>query len=181
MPLQRRLPKRGFTNIFKKKYHVINLGDLPLPLGEGLKVNDELLRKLKIIKGPKLPIRVLGEGEINDAVTYEVHYASKAAKAKIEKAGGTLIILPLDSFKPSSKGKAKPVKKEAQKQVKLDKDAQPEIPAEAEAQAQPEVPAEPEAPAEAEAEAEAQAQPEAPAEPEAQAPEEQESEPKPEE
>lgn len=86
MPLHRRLPKRGFTNIFKREYAIINLGRLDK--FEGDVFNLDLLVKLGIVKKPGEGLKVLGAGELTRAITVEAHMFSKTAIEKIEKAGG---------------------------------------------------------------------------------------------
>jgi len=92
MPLQRRLPKRGFTNRFKKQYAIINLKDL-----ERFAPNSELdanaLREAGLVGRVKDGVALLGDGEISHALTIKVHRASKKAKEKIEAAGGKVEIL----------------------------------------------------------------------------------------
>ncbi len=85
MPLHRRLPKRGFTNIFRTEYAVVNLEQLAR-LGE-TSVNPELLRKAGLVKR-NLPVKVLGDGELSTALTVQAHKFSKSAQEKITKAGG---------------------------------------------------------------------------------------------
>ena len=85
MPLHRRLPKRGFTNIFKKEYAVVNL-DRIAALGEST-VTLELLRKAGLA-GKRDLVKVLGDGELKAAVTVQAHKFSKSAQEKISKAGG---------------------------------------------------------------------------------------------
>jgi large subunit ribosomal protein L15 len=85
MPLHRRLPKRGFTNIFKKEYAVVNL-DRIAALGEST-VTLELLRKTGLA-GKRDLVKVLGDGELKTAVTVQAHKFSKSAQDKISKAGG---------------------------------------------------------------------------------------------
>ncbi len=85
MPLHRRLPKRGFTNIFKKEYAVVNL-DRIAALGEST-VTLELLRKAGLA-GKRDLVKVLGDGELKTAVTVQAHKFSKSAQEKISKAGG---------------------------------------------------------------------------------------------
>ncbi|MGP8243600.1 MAG: 50S ribosomal protein L15 [Bryobacteraceae bacterium] len=86
MPLHRRLPKRGFTNIFKKRYAVVNLGRLEKLEGDSFTV-DQLL-KLGIVKKLGDGVKILGTGQLTRKITVEAHQFSKAAVAKIEKAGG---------------------------------------------------------------------------------------------
>mgnify|MGYP001481414259 CR=1 FL=1 len=86
MPLHRRLPKQGFTSIFKKQYRIINLFQLDR-LTES-EITPEMLMEKSLISGKKYPLRVLGKGEISRAITVKAHYFSKNAKEKIEAAGG---------------------------------------------------------------------------------------------
>ena len=86
MPIHRRLPKRGFTNIFKKRYAVVNLGKLEKLDGDSFTV-DRLL-ELGIVKKLGDGLKVLGTGQLNRKITVEAHQFSKSAVEKIEKAGG---------------------------------------------------------------------------------------------
>jgi len=90
MPLHRRLPKRGFTNIFKKEYAVVNL-DRIAALGEST-VTLELLRKAGLA-GKRDLVKVLGDGELKAAVTVHAHKFSKSAQDKITKAGGKIEVV----------------------------------------------------------------------------------------
>ena len=87
MPLQRRLPKRGFTNIFKKQYAIVNLGDLA-KLDPKEKVTPELLAQRGLIGRLNDGLRVLGGGELTAPLQISAHYFSKSAAEKIAKAGG---------------------------------------------------------------------------------------------
>ena len=89
MPLFRRLPKRGFTNIFKKEYAVINVADLNV-FEEGTEITPEFLIENKFIKAGKAKdgIRILGDGELNVKLTVKAQHFSKSAKEKIEACGG---------------------------------------------------------------------------------------------
>ena len=92
MPLQRRLPKRGFTNIFKKTYAVINLKDLErLGPRENLELMD--LKEAGLVKREYDGVKVLGEGNLSFPLALKVHGASKTARAKIEAAGGKVEIV----------------------------------------------------------------------------------------
>lgn len=91
MPLQRRLPKRGFRNIFKKEYSIINLDDLK-SFDEGLTITPELLLEKRIIKKIKDGIKILGNGDINKPVIIKATKISESAKEKIEAAGGKIVI-----------------------------------------------------------------------------------------
>jgi large subunit ribosomal protein L15 len=90
MPLHRRMPKRGFTNIFRKEFSIVSLEKLAT-LGETT-ITPEVLRKLGVIKG-KLPVKILGDGEITTALTVSAHKFSKTAQDKITKAGGKVEVL----------------------------------------------------------------------------------------
>jgi large subunit ribosomal protein L15 len=89
MPIQRRLPKRGFTNIFAKNYAVVNIRDLSR-FAAGTTVDEALLVKRGIVKGPHDGIKLLGQGEIDVSLTVKVDRASRSAQDKIEAAGGSL-------------------------------------------------------------------------------------------
>ena len=91
MPLHRRLPKRGFTNIFKTEYEVVNLERLA-SLGES-EITPELLRKAGVVSSRKTLVKVLGQGELKGAITVRAHKFSKSAQEKIEKAGGKITVL----------------------------------------------------------------------------------------
>jgi large subunit ribosomal protein L15 len=86
MPLHRRLPKRGFTNIFKKEYTVVNLTVLG-DLGEAT-VNPEVLYNRGILKSRTGMVKILGNGELSTALTVSAHKFSASAQEKITKAGG---------------------------------------------------------------------------------------------
>jgi len=91
MPLIRRLPKRGFNNAaFHKEFAIVNLSDLN-EFKAGTVVNEELLRKSKLVRGHVAGIKILGDGELKHALKIEADKVSESAKAKIEKAGGTII------------------------------------------------------------------------------------------
>ena len=90
MPLHRRMPKRGFTNIFRKEYNIVSLERL-VELGETT-ITPEVLRKAGVIK-TKHPVKILGDGELKTALTVSAHKFSKAAQEKITKAGGKVEVL----------------------------------------------------------------------------------------
>jgi len=87
MPYFQRLPKRGFTNIFKKKWNVINIGDLN-NFEEGTVVTPELLLEAGLLKSLHDPLKVLGDGELDRKLEVHAHRFSKQAQVKIEAAGG---------------------------------------------------------------------------------------------
>ena len=88
MPLHRRLPKRGFSNMFRTEYAVVNLDQLEAQFDKGETVSPETLRKAGLIHGKKLPIKVLGRGEITKALTVQAHKFSGKAAEKLAAAGG---------------------------------------------------------------------------------------------
>lgn len=90
MPLHRRLPKRGFTNIFREEYNIVNLEKLAL-LGEST-INPDVLRKAGVIS-TKRRVKILGDGELKSAITVQAHKFSKSAQEKITKAGGKVEVL----------------------------------------------------------------------------------------
>lgn len=101
MPLHRRLPKRGFTNIFRQEYQVLSLDTIEL-FAATKNVTDltlDSMKSLGLLKKKKALVKVLANGEINVAVTVYAHKFSKQAQEKIEKAGGKAIVLgaPVDA------------------------------------------------------------------------------------
>ncbi len=87
MPFHRRLPKRGFTNIFKKRYAIVNVGRLGQL--EGDRFSPARLLELGVIRKLEDGLKILGTGELTRPVTVEAHLFSKAALEKIQAAGGT--------------------------------------------------------------------------------------------
>ncbi len=87
MPLQRRLPKRGFTNIFGKEYTIVNLDKLN-GFEDGAIVTPKLLKSVGIIKKWKDGVKILGNGELEKSLTVKAHRFSKSALSKIQDAGG---------------------------------------------------------------------------------------------
>ncbi|KXF77591.1 50S ribosomal protein L15 [Paramesorhizobium deserti] len=95
MPIYRRLPKRGFTNIFAKSYNVVSVGRVQQAIDAGKldakqAITAEALKAAGVIRRPKDGVRLLADGEITAKVSFEVAGASKAAIEKIEKAGGSV-------------------------------------------------------------------------------------------
>lgn len=92
MPIQRRLPKFGFTNLFKKEFQVVNVEDL-----EKIKKKDgitpEVLYKNGLIRKKQVPVKILGNGELKSKVNIKVNAVSKTAQEKIEKQGGSVTLL----------------------------------------------------------------------------------------
>jgi large subunit ribosomal protein L15 len=91
MPLHRRLPKRGFTNIFKKEYAIINVGRLALL--EGNEFTPELLMSLGVIKSMGDGLKILGSGDVTRPIQVQAHLFSKSALEKIQAAGGSAKVI----------------------------------------------------------------------------------------
>ncbi len=91
MPLHRRLPKRGFTNIFKKEYSAVNLDKLVKIRKKEIKLQD--MKNAGIIKKESEMIKILGRGDMASAKTIHAHKFSRSAMKKIEKAGGKAILI----------------------------------------------------------------------------------------
>ncbi len=96
MPLQRRIPKFGFTNIFKEIYQVVNLNALQRIANENKIekiLNLEELKNLGLISSTKKPVKILGKGELKAKINLEVNAVSQSAKEKIESAGGSIKLI----------------------------------------------------------------------------------------
>jgi large subunit ribosomal protein L15 len=91
MPLHRRLPKRGFTNIFKKQYAIVNLGQLEKL--EGSEFTVDRLQSLGLVNKLGDGVKILAGGELTRPITVEAHHFSKAAEEKIQKLGGSAKVL----------------------------------------------------------------------------------------
>jgi large subunit ribosomal protein L15 len=91
MPLHRRLPKRGFTNIFKKEFAIVNLVQLEKLEGDTFTVDS--LRELGLVKKLGEGLKVLGNGTLTRKISVEAHHFSKSALEKIQKAGGTAQVI----------------------------------------------------------------------------------------
>ncbi|MGE5429692.1 MAG: 50S ribosomal protein L15 [Syntrophomonadaceae bacterium] len=97
MPLQRRIPKRGFTNIFKIEYVAVNVGKIQKlvedkKLTDGL-VNSAVLYKSGLISNANAPFKILGDGDLKAKLTVETYACSESARQKIEAAGGTIKLI----------------------------------------------------------------------------------------
>jgi len=92
MPLIRRVPKRGFFNIFRKTYEIVNLSDIT---GKELggEITPDILKTAGLVNKSDTKVKVLGSGEINKALNIKAHAFSKSAREKIEKAGGTVEVI----------------------------------------------------------------------------------------
>ncbi|GAC1446530.1 MAG: 50S ribosomal protein L15 [Pyrinomonadaceae bacterium] len=93
MPLQRRLPKRGFTNIFKKEWIEVSLSALENSFDTDTEITPEVLHARGLIKKAKRDVVVLGTGEVTKALKVSAHRFTKSAREKIEKAGGSVMII----------------------------------------------------------------------------------------
>ena len=93
MPLHRRLPKRGFTNIFKKEWIEVSLSALEQSFDGGEEVTPELLHERGLIKKARRDVVVLGTGDISKALRISAHRFTKSAREKIEKAGGAVTVI----------------------------------------------------------------------------------------
>ncbi len=94
MPLVRRVPKRGFTNKWALKIATVNIGALEKAFDKGGEVTPESLKEKSLVTGRWDELKVLGDGELSKALTVSAHRFSKSAQEKIEKAGGTVVVLP---------------------------------------------------------------------------------------
>lgn len=97
MPLHRRLPKRGFTNIFAKDFNIVSVGRIQQAIDAGkldakAPVTAASLKEAGVLKRVKDGVRLLSDGELTAAVTFQIEGASKAAIAAVEKAGGSVAI-----------------------------------------------------------------------------------------
>jgi len=91
MPLHRRLPKRGFTNIFKVEYSIVNVGDLARFEGE---ITPERLLEAGVVRKLLAGVKVLGDGEVTRAIVVHAHRFSRSAREKIAAAGGRAELIP---------------------------------------------------------------------------------------
>ncbi|HHQ47814.1 MAG TPA: 50S ribosomal protein L15 [Acidobacteria bacterium] len=89
MPLVRRIPKRGFANIFRVEYQIVNLRDLETAFDNGSEVNLEALASKGLVRPGKGPVKILANGELTKKLAVSANKFSRAAQAKIEAAGGS--------------------------------------------------------------------------------------------
>ena len=113
MPLNRRMPKHGFNNPFPTELAVVNVGDLDV-FAAGAVVDEKALREKGLVKGPWDGVKVLGTGELSLKLTIKATGFSESAKAKIEKAGGTVEVIK-HTPKPIERHKHKKAKAAARK------------------------------------------------------------------
>lgn len=93
MPLQRRLPKRGFTSIFKKEYEIVNLKRLEEKFDGGTEITLELLKQVNLIHSVNDRVKILGQGELTKQFHVHAHAFSKSAVEKIKAAGGEITVV----------------------------------------------------------------------------------------
>lgn len=104
-PLQRRLPKFGFNSPNRKEFAVVNVGDLTR-FDAGATVDEVALRKAGLVKGRWTGVKLLGEGTLSRKVAVHVHRVSAKARELVEKAGGTVELVPLMTHKPEAAARA---------------------------------------------------------------------------
>ncbi|MEA1960593.1 MAG: 50S ribosomal protein L15 [Bacillota bacterium] len=92
MPLQRRVPKRGFTNIFKKEYAIVNVRDLNM-FEDGTVVTVDLLKENGLVNKVVDGVKILGDGDLEKTITVQAHKVSKAAEEKITARGGKIEVI----------------------------------------------------------------------------------------
>jgi large subunit ribosomal protein L15 len=109
MPLHRRMPKRGFFNIFRVEYTVVNLNSLAT-LDETT-ITPEVLRQSGLVSDKRALVKILGDGEVNKALTVQAHKFSKSAQEKIEKAGGKAELIRLHQHEQHTQTKKSKTKK----------------------------------------------------------------------
>lgn len=103
MPLIRRMPKRGFTNSqFRRVFALVNVKTLELCCEKGAEVDARSLSESGAVRDAKLPLKILGEGELTKKLTVTAAKFSASAKAKIEAAGGTVVEVPLKKWRRST-------------------------------------------------------------------------------
>lgn len=93
MPLQRRLPKRGFHNKFRVERQVVNVRDIEARFEAGAEINPEVLMDRGLVNNLNKPIKLLGDGELTKSLKITVHACSKKAKEVVEKAGGEVQVI----------------------------------------------------------------------------------------
>ena len=114
-PLVRRVPKRGFTNIFGATVAEVNVGDLEELFEAGATVTPAALKEKGMVKRRYDVLKVLGDGELTKKLTVSAHRFSASAKEKIEKAGGTAAVIPGRTTVAEKRAQAKAAKKSAAK------------------------------------------------------------------
>lgn len=92
MPLQRRLPKRGFRSLFKKEYQIVNLSSLE-KCGHAEVINPLVMKNAGLVKKENMPVKILGDGSVTVALTVQAHAFSQSAKEKILASGGKVELI----------------------------------------------------------------------------------------
>jgi large subunit ribosomal protein L15 len=92
MPLHRRIPKRGFTNTFRREYAILNVKDLER-FQTGASITPATLAEAGLVRTAGIPVKILGEGSLSKALTVSAHRFSKSAAEKIRAAGGSLEVI----------------------------------------------------------------------------------------
>ncbi|MBI2955725.1 MAG: 50S ribosomal protein L15 [Acidobacteria bacterium] len=105
MPLHRRLPKHGFTNIFRQEYAIVNVAALNV-FAAGDEVTPERLRERGLVRRRSAGVKILGEGELGVKLQVAAHAFSASAREKIEKAGGTVEVIPRRPPAPQAESRA---------------------------------------------------------------------------
>lgn len=93
MPLQRRLPKRGFTSVFKKEYEIINLKTLEQKFESGTEITLDLLRETRLVRKATSLVKILGQGDLSKSFHIHAHAFSKKAMEKIQAVGGECTVV----------------------------------------------------------------------------------------
>ena len=119
MPLQRRLPKYGFQNFFRKEFAVVNVGALEAHFAAGAVVDAEALEKAGLVKARLDGIKVLGGGELKKALTLKVNRVSQSAKAAVEKAGGKIELIVDKELKVPKRGEGVRARLYKEKQARI--------------------------------------------------------------
>jgi large subunit ribosomal protein L15 len=91
--LIRRIPKRGFTNVFKKEYQIVNIGDIDKIDSQGADIGSDVLLKSGLVRSKNIPIKILGNGEMTKSLVIKAQAFSKSAREKIEKAKGKVEVV----------------------------------------------------------------------------------------
>ena len=103
MPLIRRMPKRGFTNVqFRQVFALVNVKTLERCCENGAEVDGRTLSERGVVRDAKLPLKILGEGELTKKLTVTAAKFSASARTKIEAAGGTVVEIPLKKWRRST-------------------------------------------------------------------------------
>ncbi len=105
VPMYRRMPKRGFTNVFRKKFAVINVDTLGGKFDSGATVDLEAARAAGLATKTDVGLRIIGRGELSHALTVTADHVSESAREKIEKAGGSVTVIEKAESAPTKRSK----------------------------------------------------------------------------